>query len=103
MPGPAAIAIVVVAMARFRNSRRDEAAALERSTPLRLGKCVQPNRSHMLVLPFHRFRSERDKRSNPCARPMSSDDLFFDFINHAQEQPCPVLGGRIQADRRTAA
>src|ERR1700722_14155943 len=46
MPGPAAMAIVVVAMAPRRNLRREEAAS-ERSTPGRLGKWVQPNRSHM--------------------------------------------------------
>src|SRR5579859_6077469 len=46
MPGPAAMVMAVVATAPFRNFRR-EADAPDRSTPVRLGKCVQPIRSHM--------------------------------------------------------
>src|SRR5271165_4483866 len=64
IPGPAAIAIVVVAMAPFRNLRRDEAAVSERSTPVRLGKCVQPVRSHMLSLLFQSCRPGCGERGN---------------------------------------
>src|SRR5471030_368135 len=49
IPGPAAMVIAVVATAPFRNLRRD-AEAPDRSTLVRLGKCVQPMRSHMMRL-----------------------------------------------------
>src|SRR5580698_9232941 len=58
MPGPAAMEIVVMAIAPRRNLRREEAAS-ERSTPVRLGKCVQPIRSHMSRLHLPDLSAER--------------------------------------------